>query len=1153
MHFTRLRLSGFKSFVDPTELIIAPGLTGVVGPNGCGKSNIVEALKWVMGEVSPKQVRGGEMDDVIFNGTTDRPARNIAEVILSLDNSGRKAPAHFNDDDQLDVSRRIEREKGSHYRINGRDARARDVQTMFADLATGARSTALVSQGRIGSIIAAKPAGRRILLEEAAGITGLHTRRHEAELRLRAADNNLERLDDVLQTLDTQLQGLKKQARQAKRYRTVADRIRRAEAVVLHLRWAAASAQLDEARAAQAAAAARVADLVGRLAAATNARERDAGTLPRLRQAEARAAAELQRLTLARGELDAEERRLAAAQEQCATRLADLAADMERERGLGGDAERANARLAGEKTRIEAVQAEESVTLSHAEDALRAADTAVAALEAEYGDATRRIAADEARRAALDRELAEAEGRIARLRDQLTAAETERSELASETDDDPALARAEEELVRTQSALDDARERLDTAEAARAEAQQSEAVARETRQQASEARGKLRTEEAALLALVQGEADDSWPPVVDAVEVDAGYEAALGAAMGDDLQASPDPAAPRHWRELPPIADAPSLPAGLEPMATHVEGPVLLERRLSQVGIAGDEQEAARLAGHLHIGQRIVTRAGGLWRWDGYTSAPGAFGAAEQGLRHRSRLTDPRAELEHAEAALEAAAARFDDAHDAEKKCTELVRGARDTLRRAEAALDELRQRHGALLQQAAALASRRESAEEKVTRLAADLEETGTRQRQASVERKALDDLDQRRARADDLHTRLDEAREAQSDARSTHDRAAREAELRRQRLTSIAEESKTWQSRMDGAERRVVELEQRQAAATDEQAALAARPAQIAEQRQTLLSRIETAEAGRRGAADKLAAAETGLMEREKALKAVAAEHMEAREATVRADAQVAQEEQARTTLRERIAERLECLPEETFAVAELAEGAELPELEATEVRLERLLRERDNIGPVNLRAEREAEELDQQIATMLGEREDLLAAISRLRQGISSLNREARQRLMASFGEVNKHFQDLFTRLFGGGNARLDLVEAEDPLDAGLDILASPPGKKLQSMSLLSGGEQALTATALLFAVFLTNPAPICVLDEVDAPLDDANVDRFCTMLEEIARASQTRFLLVTHHRMTMARMDRLYGVTMPERGVSQLVSVDLRRAEALEQTA
>ncbi len=712
MHFTSLRLSGFKSFVDPTELIIAPGLTGVVGPNGCGKSNIVEALKWVMGEVSPKQVRGGEMDDVIFNGTTERPARNIAEVILSLDNSDRKAPAHFNDDDQLEVSRRIEREKGSHYRINGRDVRARDVQTMFADLATGARSTALVSQGRIGAIISAKPAARRMILEEAAGITGLHTRRHEAELRLRAADNNLERLDDVLQTLDTQLQGLKKQARQAKRYRTVADRIRRAEAVVLHLRWAAASARLDEARTAQAAAEAQVADLVGRLAAATNARERDAGTLPRLRQAEARAAAELQRLTLARGELDAEERRLAAAQEQCAARLADLAADMERERGLGGDAERANARLAGEKARIEAMQAEESVALNRADDALRAADAAVAELEAEYRDATRRIAADEARRAALDRELAETEGRIARLRDQLTAAETERSELASETDDDPALARAEEELVNTQSALDDARERLDTAEAARAEAQQSETVAREARQQASEARGKLRTEEAALLELVQGEADDPWPPVVDSVEVEPGYEAALGAAMGDDLQASADAAAPRHWRELPPIADAPSRPAGLEPVLAHVTCPAALERRLSQVGIAGNEREAARLAGLLHIGQRIVTRAGGLWRWDGYTSAAGAFGVAEQGLKHRRRLTDLRAELEHAGAALQAAAARFEEAHDAEKKCTELVHGARDTLRRAEAALNELRQRHGTLLQQAAAFAARRDTAE---------------------------------------------------------------------------------------------------------------------------------------------------------------------------------------------------------------------------------------------------------------------------------------------------------------------------------------------------------------------------------------------------------------------------------------------------------
>ena len=1153
MKFTKLRLAGFKSFVDPTELIIAPGLTGIVGPNGCGKSNIVEALRWTMGESSAKQMRGGEMDDVIFNGTADRPARNIAEVTLSLDNSARTAPAQFNDDEEIEVSRRIERDKGSNYRVNSREVRARDVQVMFADLATGARSTALVSQGRIGALISAKPAGRRLLLEEAAGITGLHSRRHEAELRLRAAETNLERLDDVLQTLDDQLQGLKKQARQAKRYRTVADRIRRAEAVVLHQRWAAANGRMDEARAGLAAAEAKVAELTGRVAVATNAREREAGALPELRQAEAEAAAELQRLTLARGELEAEERRLEAAQEQCAARLADLGADTEREQTLGGDAARALARLAAEAADIEAAQAGETDALRHVAGSLAAADAAVGELEAEYGDITRRIAADEARRAALDREVSELEGRIARLRGQLSESEAERAKLAADGGDDPVLRLAETELAHTQAALDDARERLETAEAERATAQDVEEKAREARQLTSETNGRLRAEETALLVLVRSEADGAWTPLLDEIEVEPGYEAALGAALGDDLQASADPEAPRHWRDLPPLADARPLPAGVEHLAAHVHAPAALGRRLSQIGIAADSVEARRLVEALRPGQRLVTRDGGLWRWDGFTTAIGAADAAEKRLRHRNRLTDLHAELERAEKALGAAAADLEDVRQASEAAAERVRGARKDLRVAEAGFNALRQRHGALLQQAAALGSRREALVEMVTRLEADLGEAEERLRQATAERDGLGEFEARRAHAAELGTHLEEARQLQTTTRSTHERATRDAEDRGRRRAAIAEEQQVWQARKDGAGRRIAELEQRQAAAKAEQAQLAARPTQINEQRRALIDSIEAAEARRRAAADRLAVAETRLKERERALKSVEAEHMEAREARVRAEALVAQEEQAQETLRERIAERLECLPEETLRVAEIRDRQDLPDLQATEARLERLLRERDNIGPVNLRAEREAEELDQQIATMLGEREDLFSAIARLRQGIASLNREARERLMASFGEVNRHFQELFTRLFGGGKARLEMIEADDPLEAGLEVLASPPGKRLQSMSLLSGGEQALTATALLFAVFLTNPAPICVLDEVDAPLDDANVDRFCTMLEDIARSSETRFLLVTHHRMTMARMDRLYGVTMPERGVSQLVSVDLRSAEALQQTA
>ncbi|MFQ5972457.1 MAG: chromosome segregation protein SMC [Alphaproteobacteria bacterium] len=1152
MLFTKLRLSGFKSFVEPTELLISPGLTGIVGPNGCGKSNLVEALKWAMGETSAKQMRGGEMDNVIFGGTADRPARNVAEVNVHMDNTDRTAPSAFNDHDDIEVSRRIERERGSTYRVNGREVRARDVQILFADQATGARSTALVSQGRIGALISAKPEARRALLEEAAGITGLHSRRHEAELRLRAAETNLERLDDVLTTLEAQLQGLKKQARQARRYRNVSEQIRQTEAVVLHHNWTAVSARVEEAERVLAEAEAVVTGLTRETATATTAREDAATALVPLREDEAGIAAELQRLSLARAELDSEERRINEQREQCRLRIQQIADDLAREDQLARDAAAALERLGEERDGIERRREGETGQKAKAEETLAAAADATAALETRLTRLTERIAAGEARRAALEEEAAALEERRVRLERQIEDARGERQDLEGGDEGGNGLEELEEALEQAHSALAAVRRELDLAERTRIAAEEHAAEAREARHRAEESRAGLRAEHAALTAIL-AEDDGDWSPLSDTLAVENGYETALGVAIGDDLAAPSDQTAPRHWRVLPELAAPPALPEGAVPLSRHVRGETALGRRLAQIGVVPDPSTGERLWKDLAVGQRLVTRDGDLFRWDGFTVRAGAPSSAATRLQQRGRLDDLAAHLEEAEAEYQAADQRYAAARREADDAGTRERDARRRHQRADETVNEARPAYVELNRRATARTSRLEALRAAVAQMQGDRDDTARRLATAQTTLAALEDLSALRTKSTGARDRLEEARAAQRAAQSAYDRQAREADDRRRRLEAISAESGSWRERREGAEARIVELRQREAAVKAELAQLAARPGEIDQQRRTLLDSLSDAETRRDAAADKVAAAETRLAEMEKALKAVEARLAEVREGRVRAESQVAMAEQSRGGIRERIAERLECAPDAVLSAAGVNTEKPLLELEVAERRLERYLRERESIGPVNLRAEQEAEELEEQIATMQSEREDLIAAIGRLRHGIGTLNREARQRLLASFGEVNRHFQELFVRLFGGGRAHLELIDSDDPLDAGLEVFASPPGKRLQALSLLSGGEQALTAIALMFGVFLTNPAPICVLDEVDAPLDDANVDRFCTLLEELAHTSETRFLLVTHHRMTMARMDRLYGVTMPERGVSQMVSVDLGVAEALRQTA
>ena len=1153
VQFRKLRLSGFKSFVDPTEIDIDKGLTGIVGPNGCGKSNLVEALRWAMGESSAKRMRGGAMDDVIFAGSATRPSRNLAEVVLTLDNGDRSAPAGFNDTSELEVARRIERDSGSAYRINGREVRARDVQLLFADSATGPHSTALVSQGRVGALINAKATDRRALLEEAAGITGLHSRRHEAELRLRAAETNLERLDDVVSTLEAQLKNLKKQARQASRYRNLAGHIRRQEALLLHLEAGRAKTGLAAARDALDQSQSEVAALTRSAAAAAADQAEAAASLPDLRHREAAAAAALQRLLVDRENLDREEAQVVGAQARGRQHLQEIDGDRARVQAQAEDGAAARTRLEAERNDLEYAAQLEVETRRAATDRRDAAATGVGAKEAELDRLATEVASDDARGAALARRVAELSERLTRLRGQADRIAEERAQLESGREDDPALSAATAALAEAETALGEAREGAETTAEILAADRDGDAAARVALQQIDAELAKVEAEIAAFAAILEADQGDIWPPILDTLTVEPGLEAALGAALGDDLGASADDAAPVYWHALPAYGSPQALPAGAEPLVTRVTGSAALARRLSQIGLVPDDATGARLQRDLAPGQRLVTRAGALWRWDGLTAMAEAPTAAATRLAQRNRLVELRTELPGHEERRDRCRATLNAARAAVQNAAAAERASRTALDAAFGAVAAARDRKAEIDQKAAAAASRRAALGETEQRLDGELGDCEAGLAQATAERSALPDLTAARRQVAEFRIELTRHRAELAEAQGALEQLAREAESRSRRFDAIDEESASWTRRTEDAGGHLETLAARRAEAEAELQALASRPADIAARRESLAAEIEAADRLRKETADALAEGETRLNDADRLLKAEEQKLATAREDRVRHEAAVGQCDQTLAMLDERVREKLDCDMDRLLEVAEVDPGQDLPALAEVEAKLTRLVGERDNMGPVNLRAEQEAAELDEQINEMHRERADLVSAIAKLRQGISSLNREGRQRLLAAFEQVDRHFSTLFERLFGGGRAHLKLTEAEDPLEAGLEIMASPPGKRLQVLSLLSGGEQALTALALLFAVFQTNPAPICVLDEVDAPLDDANVDRFCTLVEDLVEETSTRFLVVTHHRMTMARMDRLYGVTMAERGVSQLVSVDLDAAEELRETA
>jgi len=1134
LRIRRLKLSGFKSFVEPAELRIEPGLTGVVGPNGCGKSNLLEAIRWTMGESSPKSLRGGGMDDVIFAGTATRPPRDFAEVSILVErNSGDEGGSG-----ESEVTRRIERGAGSAYRIDGQDVRAKDVALLFADAATGAHSPALVSQGRIGAVISAKPVERRQLLEEAAGISGLHARRKDAEQKLRAAEANLTRLGEILGDQEQRAAQLRRQARAAERYRKLTDQIRGVEARLLHARWLEAERATEAATAEARAAAEEVERIAQAITTAQAAHEKANAELAARRNS----LTELRehghelahQLATARARRDTVARRLI----ELERLQTSLATDIQREEALKSDAGRAIAGLEQERAAI-GQRLEDSETHSS-----RIA-TELSAAEAASREAEAALAELLARQAAMRAERRVAEAALEAARAQLGRTEQERQKLGDQLQ---ALGDGSEQ----QSAQVEAEARAKTAAEALSSAESKRVDAEQGRSSAAEARDAAESQLASARAAVSAARSEhdalaralehGGGAAIASLKAEPGYERALAAALGEDADASVGGDGPRRWQGSEAVQSDPALPSGTDCLADHALAPSELRRRLKQVAVV-DEDSGQTLA----VGQRLVTRDGRLRRWDGFV-AVGVGAAAAERLLRANRLAQLAEELPSLQTALEAATSERDRALSEMEQCRKSAEEARTAALAAERDAREATR----AIDAAAAAMERIEAQRSGLSQRADDLQPVLDAAREAvtAAERSlaALPDPGALEHEIEASRTTAAAAASGVADKRAEAATKARETAADRERSSAAGREQAEWRKRQADAELRLASAVDRQEQLATERGELQKEPAELDAKIDELehandQSQVKVGEAtaAERDAEENVIAA-TQLVAAANERSADTRERRAA--AAARAEAQQARSAEFAHQAVEKFEVVPQRLPDKLGFDAEEPRNAD--EQAST---LERLTAERERIGPVNLVAEQELAELDAARTKGAEEAEELTQAIHRLRGSIGNLNREGRVRLLDAYEKVDAHFRRLFTTLFDGGQAHLELVESDDPLEAGLEIMAQPPGKRLSTLTLLSGGEQALTAVALIFAIFLTNPAPICVLDEVDAPLDDANVERFCELLHRMTQETDTRYLIVTHNAVTMSRMDRLYGVTMIEKGVSRLVSVDLGSAETL----
>lgn len=1146
VHFSKLKLYGFKSFVDKTELEIGTGLNGIVGPNGCGKSNLVEALRWVMGEKSAKNMRGGGMEDVIFAGTSKRPARNLAEVTVVMSNEDGTAPAPFNSATEIEINRKIERDKGSQYRVNGKAVRARDVNLLFADTATGANSPALVSQGRITEIITSKPSDRRKILEESAGISGLHSRRHEAELRLRAAETNLTRLDDVLGEMRTRLSSLKRQARQAERYKELNDKIRRLDMALSWSQWQTIHVKIKTERDQFAMHNNIVQSALESTKSLSKQIESAETSLPDCRKNHLEAQAVLQnfRVSLERLEQDIQSKTKGL---QDAEQTKDQ---------INTDSEFTQNQFNQIESNITSIKAQYDECLNSGKtlpDDIANTEKKVNETKKSYDDlVTKRqsletsmaIARDN--RQSIENQKLSTEDTISKIQNNIEILNNAISETTQKIG-----------LIKSDSVFDidldklglDVEKLQSDIKSTEVKYQKSIVEQDDLKSEHDDVKSDLSTfngELSALVAMTQSKDETDLPQgdnaLINNLKVTEGYEKSVSSALGQWASiAGVDDNASVYWSPHSTIIETPK---GTKPLSDYVEAPTALSPLLKAIGVVDTLTESK-----LEAGQMIVTLDGSFMRWDGLIVKSNATHNNDQThviLEQKNRIialekitADKQLQLDNLLSSLEKSNNKNDN-------LLNTLNDLKTDLSFAEKSLNDTTYHQSRLKDSLEVLVEKQTEQQSRLMQNQDELKTTQSTLESLLNQLEAGDDsqLLETQNTINALNTQISETEIMLDDARTSLVQLRQEKLGRENTVVRLKSDLSRYKTEQEQLTKRLDDLSSR-ADVIDAKilAYKASNDDDTDTLREELLNKVNHQTEALTELATQLDIQESTYRDLQSKLREEESKAANAREDRARVQANVSNAEEELSRIDNLIHERFDLTPQTLEEQIYSLFDNDIPSIDILRDEKETVTRQRDNIGPVNLRAAMESQETETQLLDMETERTDLTKAIEQLRGGIAKLNREAKERLAIAFTRVDNHFQRLFGQLFEGGKAYLEMIQSEDPLEAGLEIYAEPPGKSLQKLSLLSGGEQTLTATALIFAMFLTNPSPICVLDEIDAPLDDANVDRVCTLMENIARETDTRFIVITHHRMTMARMDRLYGVTMGERGVSQLVSVDM----------